>query len=389
MTAPTSPRMQTFRARSVTAALQEVQRALGPDAIVVSVRQITPTGLLGALKEPQVEVMAMPGGSGDTVPPESPAPGTPPADTGPLRTQAAGPESPEPQPPAEAQPAGSEGAAGQEELKKRFPVTPPGLLKLQEQFLRQSLEPQLVKKLITGCLEVLPPRLLKDDDYLRRYLSMQLQALLQVNNGQPASGREVLCLAGTSGVGKTSLCAKIAATAAQNGAPPVAWVCADTVTAGAIAQARQYASALQIPLHTPYTPQELADTVAGLDDGLVLVDLQSFNPYQEKSIVQFADYLTALSERTLLWVFSAATKGVDLQRAYQVLKPFGIDGLAVSHLDDTGSFGSVFNLASRSRLPLYYFSTGARVPEDLHPARRETLVQAIMQEKWPVIGGER
>ena len=53
---------QTFRAATTQAALDQVQQALGPEALILSVRQVPGGPAWQAWKKPEVEVMALPSG---------------------------------------------------------------------------------------------------------------------------------------------------------------------------------------------------------------------------------------------------------------------------------------------------------------------------------------
>jgi flagellar biosynthesis protein FlhF len=60
--------------------------------------------------------------------------------------------------------------------------------------------------------------------------------------------------------------------------------------------------------------------------------------------------------------------------AYQVFKP---QRLVFTKLDETASFGPIFNEAVRTGMPLSFFATGQRIPEDLEevtPGRLTSLI---------------
>ena len=65
----------------------------------------------------------------------------------------------------------------------------------------------------------------------------------------------------------------------------------------------------------------------------------------------------------------------DIANRFSVFKP---TALCVTKLDESSLFGAVFNGACRSKLPLSYFTTGQRVPEDLEDATRERVAALIM-----------
>jgi flagellar biosynthesis protein FlhF len=240
-----------------------------------------------------------------------------------------------------------------------------------------------LKKTVTVCKETLNPRFLEDEVHLQHYLTLQLQAQIRVSTHALSARERVVCLIGSSGSGKTNLCAKLAAHLVQQPGRSVAWVCADTLSAGAIAEAELYTRAMGIPLHVAYTPAELAEILRSQSSAdLVLVDTQACNPYKEMSVVQLGEYLAALPRRSTYLVCSAASKDVDLKKSYAALKPFNLSGLAFTHLDETDTFGNVFNLAWHSRLPLAFFSAGPIVPDDLQPAGAEDLTRALFSGKW-------
>jgi flagellar biosynthesis GTPase FlhF len=54
----------------------------------------------------------------------------------------------------------------------------------------------------------------------------------------------------------------------------------------------------------------------------------------------------------------------------------------LTKLDETSTFGSVFNAAWRSHLPLAYFTAGPRILDDFQPAHAGTLINALWHERW-------
>ena len=213
------------------------------------------------------------------------------------------------------------------------------------------------------------------------FIGAQLQALIRVRQPAAVMKDRVVCIVGGSGAGKTSLCAKLAAYHQKLGRR-VNWISVDTYKAGAISEAQFYAGALGAPLQIAYTPEELSYFAAEAGDAdLILVDTQKVNPYQEGSLVHLFNYLTALDERSIYLTQSANAKDADLNQMVSALRPFKLAGMIFTHLDETNTYGNLFNLSWMSRLPLIYFSSGTRVLDDLAPAQAEILVEAIFGAK--------
>jgi flagellar biosynthesis protein FlhF len=53
-------------------------------------------------------------------------------------------------------------------------------------------------------------------------------------------------------------------------------------------------------------------------------------------------------------------------------------GLIFTKLDEATKFGPLFNLALKANLPLSYFTTGPRVPEDIEKATKIRLVDLVL-----------
>jgi flagellar biosynthesis protein FlhF len=423
---PRSAAPKTFRAQDTLAALEEVQRELGPEAIIVSVRQVPVGPAWQVWRRPGVEVMAI---SAPRVPKvENTAARLPtlepPAVAEQARAGFATPSRPATQPArpphrtreemetmllelaarlektrstaAEApkdRPAGSAQAQPPVEHSDRPPVErsdrplahaprqpswPPILEAAWRRLVDQGVECSLVEKVIHTSAEAMQSGALKDKIRVHNFIKRQLEACLIPSPAHIGRGRRVVFLVGNSGAGKTSACAKIAAYHLQNQHEKVAWICADTVRTGAIAKARAYAEPLGLPLRLAYTPQDLSEAVAaegGAD--LILVDTPACNTRLESEVIELGSFLTEISRRWIYLAAPASQKESDLGQALSALGPFHIDGLVATKLDEASTFGSLFNVAWRSRLPLIYFSTGTGLLDNLAPARAAGLVDRL------------
>jgi flagellar biosynthesis protein FlhF len=77
-------------------------------------------------------------------------------------------------------------------------------------------------------------------------------------------------------------------------------------------------------------------------------------------------------------VMSSTTRDVELYDMAARFALFLPQGLIASKLDEATSYGAVYNVSQKSKLPLIYFTTGQRVPEDIEDATRERLAALIM-----------
>jgi flagellar biosynthesis protein FlhF len=60
------------------------------------------------------------------------------------------------------------------------------------------------------------------------------------------------------------------------------------------------------------------------------------------------------------------------------LNVFRPTGVVVTKLDEATTFGCLYNISQKSKLPLCYFTQGQRVPEDIEIATPERVVDLVL-----------
>lgn len=257
---------------------------------------------------------------------------------------------------------------------------PPVIQEIKEKLIAQGVNRELVDKIITTNLDSLSPSILSDYSRLDRFIKHQLSACLPPSRKSLALvPSKVMVLTGTSGSGKTSCCAKIAAFYTITMGKKVVWIEADTIKTSAISEARTYAETLGIPLFLAYTPQELSELISSQNDAdLILVDTTSFNPRKEDSVLELGSFVSSAPSGSTYFVASATTQENDLLQASKTLKQFGVKGVIVTKTDETGSFGSSFDLIWQSKMPIYFFSMGIQIFGDLKNGSPDDLAAAVV-----------
>jgi flagellar biosynthesis protein FlhF len=364
---------RAFRAKTMPAALAAVEKALGNEALIVSVHPI-PTGPAWQLwRRSGIEVVAMPSAMNSLyAEPED----------------AAAREDPEPAvTPAPGVSAGGEpGTAAapepQEEPAACAPALPPPLAVLHRRLQDQGVEPAWLEQTLHSIMQGSNAQILADDRLTRELVRQELIRRLRSDGGACLIRQKVIFLVGSSGCGKTGACAKIASYAAKALGKRVRWVSADATRAGAIAKARAFTAPLGIPLQLAYRPEELPALLhLETDSDLLLVDTPGCNPYRPDELNELDSYAAEIPDRHILWVAPATGKESDLQDMYTAFSHLGIGGVVVTRLDETRSLGGLFNFLRRSQLPLAFLSHGPRVQGDLHTGETALLAGLLLGEK--------
>jgi flagellar biosynthesis protein FlhF len=59
----------------------------------------------------------------------------------------------------------------------------------------------------------------------------------------------------------------------------------------------------------------------------------------------------------------------------------GLAGCILTKIDEAATIGGVLDIAIRKKLQVYYLASGQRVPEDLHVANKEYLIDRAFKLK--------
>ncbi len=191
----------------------------------------------------------------------------------------------------------------------------------------------------------------------------------------------IVALVGSTGVGKTTSVAKLAARyVLRHGQRHVALLTTDSYRIGAHEQLMTYGRLLGIPVQVAADHQELRSALNSLaDKRLVLIDTAGMSQRDVRLTEQMATLADSGMPIHTLLVLSATGHRSVIDETIRAFSGVPLDGAILTKLDEAASLGGVLSAVIRQQLPLMFIANGQRVPEDMHPARAETLVQQAAQ----------
>ena len=373
-------RIKKFAANDMADAMRQIRRELGPEAIILHQRQLRDGGFWKTFKRPGVEVLA-------AVDTDVPSPT-------PLKRPQIRPAHRQSRPGDHQALLEIQRTVGEvheaiarletmTELPSQVSHFGENLAQIYQHLLHQEVTRELAYDLVHQVFKELSPQALENEPTVRSQVKAQMERQMRVVGPLrvvPGETRTIF-LIGPTGVGKTTTLAKLAANFALNEQRRVALLTTDTYRIAAIPQLRTYGEIMGLTLDVAYSPSELQDLVIRHQDkDIVLVDTPGRSQHNQPMLEEMADFMREVPSRTLYLAVSAASKYRDM---LDVVSHFGtvpIDGIIITKLDETVSFGPILNLASEIARPFTYYTNGQDVPADIQVAETRRIVDLILDE---------
>jgi len=192
---------------------------------------------------------------------------------------------------------------------------------------------------------------------------------------------KIVAFVGTTGVGKTTTIAKIAAHYAIVQNKKVALVTIDDYRIAAIQQLNAYAKIIGIPLEVATNSSEFKNHLKRFKTrDLILIDTPGFSQNNDNQIIELNSYFQKLNKIEIQIVLSATTKEIDLIDTLNRLNRIRPAGLIFTKLDESNTFGNLLNALVRTKMHFSYFTDGQQIPDDLEEATIEKLVELLLRD---------
>jgi flagellar biosynthesis protein FlhF len=218
------------------------------------------------------------------------------------------------------------------------------------------------------------------DDYFKshamRWMIKRTRVLPRWENLQDTVA--VQAFVGPTGSGKTTMIGKLATHFKRKEKADVLLISYDQVKLAATEQLKLYAKIIDCPWMSISKPAELEKAIASHASArLVLIDTAGCYPRLEDQIQDLVDLKGSSLPVEFHLVLSLTERAEHLDRAIRGFSPLALTSLAFTKIDESWSFGEIFNLSHKWSLPLSFFSNGQKVPDDLERATRERVVERI------------
>ena len=221
----------------------------------------------------------------------------------------------------------------------------------------------------------------QEPDQCQAFLTGTISNLVQTTGPlwAPGDPQKRISLIGTTGVGKTTTIAKLAAEAMTQSGARVALVTIDTYRIAAVEQLKVYGEIMGLPVEVVLNPEQLQEAFRRhRDKDLILIDTAGRSPRDQARIDELNQFLGEGSGVENCLVLAAPTEERLQQKTLESFSPIPLSRLIFTKLDETDRCGTLINIPLRSNLPLAYLTNGQQVPEDLLRAESKLVAELVM-----------
>ncbi|NJN69135.1 MAG: flagellar biosynthesis protein FlhF [Nitrospira sp.] len=262
------------------------------------------------------------------------------------------------------------------------PVVLPFLMSMRRSLIARGINPTTAKLLMNEAHSTILHEGACGDESAK-YALQQAIARRVATSGSFLDDRThptIGLLLGPSGAGKTSAVAKLAAYYRLEQRKSVALISFDTYRETAVEQLRRYARMVGVPFACALSARQVSEGLrrhTRVD--LVLIDMPGIGPDDLTVAKELCRLLPEGTVATHL-VLSAFTGTHEARCIIRRLDDLPRLRLLFTKLDEAESLGTIFEVAHQAGIPLSYWSVGRRVPGDIEVASSERLAALLTTE---------
>jgi fused signal recognition particle receptor len=270
------------------------------------------------------------------------------------------------------------------------------LEEIETQMLVADIGMDATRRIIDALTERVSRRELTHSHALYKALQQELEALLAPHVAPLAMDGThkpfVILMVGVNGVGKTTTIGKLAKRFQSEGRS-VMLAAGDTFRAAAVEQLAVWGERNGVPVVAQGSGADSASVVFDalssakaknidvlIADTAGRLHTKSNLMEELKKVVRVMQKIDPTAPHEIMLVVDAGTGQNALAQVHEFDQAVGLTGLAVTKLDGTAKGGMLFNIASRSKVPIRFIGVGEKI-DDLRPFSAHDFVTALFDEE--------
>jgi flagellar biosynthesis protein FlhF len=190
--------------------------------------------------------------------------------------------------------------------------------------------------------------------------------------------KRIKAFVGPTGVGKTTTLAKIAARYSLKSKKSVGFISTDTFRIAATEQLSTYAKIMDIKMSVASSKESFQSALHKFSDKeIILVDTPGRGRIDDGYTNLLRNILHNDDVETNLLINATASED-NMHDIISRYSTFGFDNLIVTKIDESRRFGQLYDVIDNTKKPITYWTCGQNVPQDIEEVTPQTLVNLIM-----------
>jgi len=188
----------------------------------------------------------------------------------------------------------------------------------------------------------------------------------------------ITAMIGTTGVGKTTTIAKLAAQLTLKSKKRVGLISIDSYRIGAMEQLKTYANILGIPCFPAFNRKDLITAIGKLENmDAIIIDTAGQSQYDRQRIEELKNIMTDDLKIQSHLLLNIATSEDEMNKTVINFSLLNFKGYIFTKLDESEKYGSIINQLMKKQLPISYLTTGQNVPDDIEEASKSRIAKLL------------
>ena len=200
------------------------------------------------------------------------------------------------------------------------------------------------------------------------------------DNGGDAFGGKKVMLIGPTGVGKTTTIAKLAAIKKLWYVQNILLMTCDNFRIGAIEQLKTFARILGIPFEAIFDNVSIQEAISRHDEpDIILLDTAGRSQLDKAGMNMYVGIYNDFKPDAVHLVLAANMKYRDMLDVVEHMPDIPVSHLLFTKLDETMSYGAIYNIQQIVGCPISFLTVGQNVPKDIETAEGIRIANFLMQ----------